>query len=533
MTTRPGIVSEAALSEAALECGPEPALAGLTAEARVRLAPGDRPWDALEARLLAQIDADSADELVGTGEAPTGAQLDADEAAPLLSALVADARARLVPSDRPWKAIEARVLERIDDELGADASGPELEVLTRESREHLVPSPSDGTRTLARVETRIRGAGGRVFQFPEIRWRGVLTVAAAAAAAWLVVTSRSSQGLFDAPSSVAPASAGVLGVHQGQVRVDGAIASTGSSVHAGSLVEVTGSRAVFDQPGRVTWAIEDAGRVRISRTEGGLVLSLERGATEAQVVPVAHGEAFAVDIADGAGHIARVAVHGTHLRVARTGRHVIVDLTEGVVAVSAAPRAGSTYGTLVTAPAHIELDIDDLGHVRVEHARAAVRTAALLSVVESEGPSADTRVATDGIVAASREVTATDRGTPRILGRTLPTSPGVEPGGAGKPNGAGEPTGAGEPAGTGAEPGAVALAAAKDCFARGPKAKEVHVMVSSVLRFKVETDGSVRTFTFDPPISESTQDCVGVAVFALSAPRHAGETIRVPIELSR
>lgn len=558
MTSRPTRPSEAALSEAALEQGPAPALDGLIAEARARFVPNERPWEKLEALLLAQIDANGADDCVRDCVEPTVAQLDADEAGPLLAALAADARARLVPNDRPWAAIEARVLERIDDELAADASGPELEALTRESRAHLVPPPSDGTRTLARVEARLHDAGGRVLHLPELRWRGALAVAAAAAAAWFVVTSRSSQVSFDAPSSVAPwsvapssvamASAGVLGVHQGQVRVDGVVASTGSSVHAGSLVEVTGSRAIFDQPGRVTWAVEDTGRVRVSRTESGLVLTLERGATEAQVAPVPNGEAFAIDVADGTGHVARVAVHGTHLRVARTGRHVVIDLTEGIVTVGVAPRAGSTYGTLVTAPAHVELDVDDLEHVRVEHAPTFVRPAALLAFVAAEGSGPGTPTANGERIAGADGILANGRATPSAGGRTLPAGAGVEPSGtlipgATVPGAAMGPggTGAGSTGpgaglgaeGAGADPSAVALAAAKDCFARGPKAKEVHVTVSSVMRFKVEADGSVRTFTFDPPISESTQDCVGVAVFALSAPAHAGELVRVPLELSR
>ena len=92
---------------------------------------------------------------------------------------------------------------------------------------------------------------------------------------------------------------------------------------------------------------------------------------EAQVAPVAAGEAFAVDV-DGA----RVAVHGTHLRVERQGGHAIVDLREGVVSIGLPPKSGATYGDLVTAPAHIEFDVaDPHGTLKVSHESSRVRAA--------------------------------------------------------------------------------------------------------------------------------------------------------------
>jgi hypothetical protein len=364
-----------------------------------------------------------------------------------------------------------------------------------------------------------------VVSFPVVRWRGVLVAAGiAAAASWLLVTSRSSQVSLEVPSGVASVSAGVLAPHQGQVRVDGMVATAGMAVHAGNRVEVTGSRALFDQKGRVTWALEDAGRVRVTRTEGGLVLALEQGATEAQVVPVANGEAFAVDVADEAGHVARIAVHGTHLRVARTGRHVVIDLTEGVVTVGVAPRAGSTFGTLVMAPAHVELDVDDLEHVRVDHTATAVRAAAPLAVATNQG--SQTTSAQEGVTTSSANIIAAQQPTGAPLVATKDPHQGE-----------GSPTNTAqneEPVPTVTfDPKARAIAAAKACFAQGPKTQEVHVMVSSVLQFNVESDGTVKTMTFDPPLGKTTQDCIGATVFALKLPDQAGETVSIPLELTR
>ena len=505
-------------SEAELDAdAPKPELERLSAEARDRLAPRDRDWDAIEAKLLARIDDGERD--------LSESELDADAAAPALAALTEDARARLVPRDRAWEVIERRVLDRVDDELDADTSRPELEALTRESREHLVPPPSNGARTLAKVEERVgraQGGASNVVRFPEVRWRGVLAAGAiAAAAAGLLVTSRSSQMTLDAPRTVASVSAGVLAPHQGQVRVDGVVAIAGASVHAGNRVEVTGSRAVFDQKGRVTWALEDAGRVRVTRTEGGLVLALEQGATEAQVVPVRSGEAFAVDVADESGHVARIAVHGTHLRVARAGRHVVIDLTEGVVTVGNAPRSGSTFGTLVMAPAHVELDVDDLEHVRVDHAATAVRPAAPLASLAVQG-----QQSANSVVAVAEGA----HESPHDVPTGAPLAAKEQP----------HQTSSAAQVATGPAPAIVeidprdrAIAAAKACFAQGPKTQEVHVTVSSVLQFKVEQDGSVQAFTFDPPLGRATQDCVGATMFALKLPNKAGETVSIPLELSR
>ena len=113
--------------------------------------------------------------------------------------------------------------------------------------------------------------------------------------------------------------------------------------------------------------LEDRGDAR----PGALILALERGAVEAQVVPVAAGEAFAVDV-EGS----RVAVHGTHLRVARDGERVVVDLNEGVVSIGEAPRTGSVLGTLVNAPAHVEFTAADAaGTLTQTHDPAGVRPA--------------------------------------------------------------------------------------------------------------------------------------------------------------
>src|SRR5439155_1470159 len=133
-------------------------------------------------------------------------------------------------------------------------------------------------------------------------------------------------------------------------------ASAGHALRTGDVLEADGARAVLERPRKVAWLLEGgnsspaaSGRARVKSAGESLVLALDDGAIEAQVTPVPSGEAFAVDIASGTS-LVRVAVHGTHLRVSRSGSRVVVDLTEGVVSIGVPPRTGSTYGTLVTAP---------------------------------------------------------------------------------------------------------------------------------------------------------------------------------------
>jgi hypothetical protein len=180
------------------------------------------------------------------------------------------------------------------------------------------------------------------------------------------------------------------------VTVSGQPAEDGQNIGAGETVEVQGAKAFFERAGKVSFAIEAGSRAQLQAASGPLFVRLERGAIEADVVKVAAGEAFGVDIASNTT-VARVAVHGTHLRVERLGDHVVVDLTEGVVAVGRAPRSGITVGKLVTAPAHVEFDVvDPEGSLRVDHDRAHVRTAsavkppvaqvAALGTVDDEHP---------------------------------------------------------------------------------------------------------------------------------------------------
>jgi hypothetical protein len=446
-------------------------------------------------------------------------ELDAsEEVSSMLSALTKDGAERLVPAERDWDRIEQKLLARIDAEIEADAPSEALAAITRESKTHLVPVDPNWSSIERKV---LRRLGQRPIALP-VQWRGVVAVGAiAAAAAAMIFAGRSQQSWFD--SSTQARSAGVLGAHEGSVRIAGSPAMAGQAAQVGDRVEVDTGRAVFeqkafeqkasDQTGAVTWSLESKSRVRITRTEGGLVLALEQGATEAQVVPVASGEAFAVDVSDSSGHVARVAVHGTHLRVARTGDHVVIDLTEGVVTIGRAPRAGSTYGTLVTAPAHVELDVSDVEAVRVDHTPTAVRTAAVLAFADKPQPT-------------TQPVAWTTLPPVDLVGEPRPAHVPVQ-----------RPDHIPEPAPAALDAIQKVEAAVQACFMQGASqlpqgSPEVHISVSTDLSLPVERDGVVHTFTFSTALSKSEQECVGKTVWATRFPE-ADKTVQLHFDLSR
>ncbi|HVH41645.1 MAG TPA: hypothetical protein VM925_04860, partial [Labilithrix sp.] len=291
------------------------------------------------------------------------------------------------------------------------------------------------------------------------------------------------------------------------------IATPGYVVRLGDAIEAEGVRAVFERSRKVTWLLEQSGgeavsRVRVKSVGEPLVLGLEQGAVEAQVVPVPMGEAFAVDIASGTS-LVRVAVHGTHLRVARAGHRVVVDLTEGVVSIGVPPRTGVTYGTLVTAPAHVELDVTDLGTLRVDHDLASVRAAIPLGGHEPP----PTLAARPDIVPAPSPPAPVTAPPPASPGKGAPARP--EP-----------PPGSRAPL----SPREAIVAAVRDCAAARSRSGDVHVTVTSDLRLRVSAAGAVESAQFVPPLLPDVQSCAAQVIYKIRLEEPG--LVTIPIEFS-
>ena len=418
-----------------------------------------------------------------------------------LDALVREAKAKaggLEPrvSEERWSAVEERLLVRMAKERSALA--PEVNASSSRVR-------------MLRV--------------------GAAVLAAAAAIALFVKNEPSTSSVEAAPVAAREATASSLreAVGPGVVRVDGQAASAGHVLRAGDRLEVDGARAVLERPRKVTWLLEaghaegaSSARARVKSAGESLVLGLEDGAIEAQVTPVPSGEAFAVDIATGSS-LVRVAVHGTHLRVSRSGSRVVVDLTEGVVSIGTPPRSGSTYGTLVTAPSHVEFDAADLEHtLRIEHAAAAVR--APVALVSHDGFAA--------VNAAARAETphTAPQDTPAAVALATVPRPAATQRPASDPSPAEQ---AGKIDTKAALPPREAIAAAvRTCAAQRSRPDNVRVTVSSSLRLRIARGGDVETAQFDPPLLPEIQTCAANAIYKAKLEDSAGGTVTIPIDFS-
>lgn len=437
------------------------------------------------------------------------------------------------------------------------AEGRALDALVAEAKEHLdvrasgaPPAKRDAladvdwsrleSRLMAAIETEEKPAllrdveRSRRSRSRDVALRaGAVVLAAAAAVALFVRNDRDAAlreaALGDRPASGERASASSLRTTEGagEVRIGGNVVSPGYAVHAGDAIDVDGARAVFERPRKVTWLLEEdsaqgevargpVARARVTSAGEPLVLGLEHGAIEAQVVPVASGEAFAVDIATPR-NVVRVAVHGTHLRVTRSGNRVVVDLTEGVVSIGVPPRTGVTHGTIVTAPAHVELDATDLATLRIDHAPSSVRAPIPLGGQE---------VALGAGRPESSPSSEQPEPDPPAARSAVAKGPAIRPDGT-APGAKAERASAGLPA-------REAIAeAVRDCAAlrgRARGADDVHVTVNSTLRLRVSAAGAVESAQFTPPLLPDIQSCAAQSIYKTKLDETG--LVTIPIEFS-
>ena len=373
-----------------------------------------------------------------------------------------------------WDALDERLFARIDEERRAE-------------RRSLAPSR------------------GRT-------WSGVIAGLSAVAAVALAAGGMRERRALELDHGTAVGGAGVVVAIEGpgELLVGGRRASVGSAIHLGDVLESRAERVTLGRPGKLTLVLERGASATVKHVQGSLVLALARGAIEAQVVPVASGEALAIDVGPS-----RVAVHGTHFRIARNEQRVVVDLTEGVVSVGEAPRVGATLGGLVTAPAHAEFFAADAkGTLVVSHEAGAVRAPATLeSTVHVE-----TTVAPSPPFVSPSKVESSETpppaagGVPRIEPRlqAIASSAGTSATAAPDPN---------------AE--AVIAGAVRGCMAEGLHADDVTVVVSTTLYLQLNDDGTVRIARFEPPVAPDVNACAAQAIYSTRFGHGGGAAIPV------
>jgi len=379
-----------------------------------------------------------------------------------------------------WDAVERGVFARIEDEHRAD----------RQS-----------------LEAR-KGRG----------WKAMATALAAAAALAALGRMQKPRPLDADRATPDDEGGGIVAIEgPGDAMVDGHPASVGMTLRLGDVIETHGVEVTLGRPGKLIFVVERDSSATVTHVRGALVVALVGGAIEAQVVPVAQGEAFAVDVGRS-----RIAVHGTHLRVARTSERVVVDLNDGVVSVGEAPRVGPTLGALVTAPAHAEFtDSDAQGTLRVTHDPSSVRPPAQLSPTAvkttpaGEGPATNaspavTKVGTATVLAGPQHAEPHPPANALVSNLPVPVVPPADP-----------------------NAHAVIAGAVHACMAERLHAEDVTIVVSTTLNLELRDDGSVRSARFDPPVAPDVNACVAKSIYKTRFTHGgAGDDSRLVQELS-
>ncbi|MDB4992815.1 MAG: hypothetical protein JWM74_247 [Myxococcaceae bacterium] len=417
-----------------------------------------------------------------------------------------------------WSKVDGALFDRID---GAGASGAQTTEADQIAARLAAESASGASAT----------QGSR---FARRGWIAVGLIAAAASVAVVLHRPDTGRGTWRAIDSTstnelasAERRAGSLTSREGtgDIRVDGAPIEAGKALAVGDTIDTGNARASFasgsDPQRSVLWSLEATTHVAVRRAESPLVLALDHGAVEAQVTPVPNGEAFAIDVDLPSGPNARrlrIAVHGTHFRVAREGTHVTIDLTEGILSIGTPPRSGSTYGTLVNAPAHVDIDLTN-PVVQVDHDLAHVR------------PATPPALASGGSLAA--QGAHVDPAQPQVTppsaaGDHSHETQGTPQGIVSSPAAAGSPPIAQGAADAHAEQ--TVTTAVKACALKHLRAADVRVTVSSKLSLRVGDDGLVTFARFDPPLAPAAQSCAAASIYKTRFPR--GGAFEIPIEVA-
>ena len=413
---------------------------------------------------------------------------------------------------------------------------PSLDELIREAKDQKGPSVDWGkveASLFVRVEREARAQEALGRHAGAGKWVGVAAVLAAAAAIPLLM-ARGPDASFEEAKVAKVASAGTLSWKDdhavAHVTRDGAghDLAPGEAVARGDAITVHGGRAIFvrPEPRGVTWGAEDGAEVAVRTTGETLILTLAKGAVEAQVTPVPNGEAFAIDV-EGS----RVAVHGTHLRVEKQAGRAVVDLREGVVSIGPPPKSGATYGDLVTAPAHVEFDpADPHGTLKVAHEIYRVRAPQPLESPHATplafGSQGLAAMPTPPVPAAPASTGAT--GAPHAPSAPPPASAGASASQASVAQPVPAPA---PPANVDPDPEHKIAAAVRACARkRVEKSDGVVVTVSSRLDLRVGDKGIVESARFDPPLAPEVQECAASAIYGVrfSAPG----AVSVPIDFT-
>ncbi|HEX3775169.1 MAG TPA: FecR family protein [Polyangiaceae bacterium] len=256
----------------------------------------------------------------------------------------------------------------------------------------------------------------------------------------------------------------------------------GDALALGTHVSSADQSVVVEHAGRARWTLEPHASAAVADAGEFLTVRLESGAISARVTPNPKPETFAVEVGG-----TRVAVHGTAFRVERVDDRVLVEVTEGVVAVEPT----STHSD----PSFL-LRRGSRGNFGLDGRTGSVEGNASVVVRDSGRKS-------------RREIARTARPSAAKPETAMPA-----PSASASPEPAAAPVEAAplqqEPSISDIESGvSSAVDLMNQCFQEKTQSSST-VSVSTGMTLSIAGDGSVQSVTFEPPLAPAVEDC-GVA----------------------
>lgn len=284
----------------------------------------------------------------------------------------------------------------------------------------------------------------------------------------------------------------------------------GDHLAVGTHLTAGAHALVVKHAGRAQWTLEPHASASVTDVGEFLTLELVSGALSARVVPNPKPETFAVESGG-----TRVAVHGTAFRVERAGERVLVEVSEGTVAVE--PKGSHS------SPAFL-LRRDSRGNFALDGHTGTV-----------EGNAS--AVVQDGATRSRREVANNSAHAPLprpAKSGAVPSPAGANPASAPATNGAAATLPV-QPSISDIEAGvSSAIVLMNGCFHDKTHSGGNRVSASTGVTLAVSPDGSVHSVTFAPPLAPAVEDCAVTGLRTLTfASSREGVTFTRVVELSR
>jgi ferric-dicitrate binding protein FerR (iron transport regulator) len=386
---------------------------------------------------------------------------------------------------------EQAALERAISEMRAEPS-PALDwerIEARLMRESKPQARSNAARFLSRLRVPVIALG-------------------AAAAAAFAVSSHHSSTPVAAHAPVAKLVNGPL---------------NGDQLALGTRITAGSQNVVVEHQGRARWTLEPHSTAFVSNAGVFLTVQLESGALSAAVVPNTKPETFAVE-AGGT----RVAVHGTAFRVERTADRVLVQVSEGTVAVEP---------TQTHSDPSFLLRRDSRGNFGLDGRSGTVEGNASV-VVRKAGPESHREIGAHSSTQPAAPHSAPS--PPHVTSGTPPATP--EPENAATASAQAQPQAQTQtqtlpiqPSISDIENGvSSAVNLLTGCFRNQTTSAGNRVSATTGMTLSVSSEGAVQSVTFRPPLEPPVEDCAVIGLRQLTfAKSTEGVTFTRVIELTR